>query len=220
MIVTQIKQIGKSENYKIYLDESYALTLNMLTIYKNSLRVGDEIEKEGLEKMQFESEKIIAFDRAINLLSRASKTAKDMKTYLKGKGYSQSICDYVVEKLEGYKYIDDKRYAEDYVESVRKRKGPRVIKQQLLLKGISSNIIDSALEGLNQKKEVLVLAEKYMKNKEKTPQVKQKLYRHLMTKGFNYDECKSAISKAFEGDEDDWYWYFRKSKNKRSCKKS
>lgn len=199
-----MKQVGKSENYKIYLNESYALTLTLETIYKNNLKVDKEISTEQLEQIQFDNEKITAFEKAVNLLSKASKTKKDMEKYLKTKGYSSKIITYVTEKLEGYRYLDDKQFSESYIDGAKKFKGKRLIEQILLQKGVNKDIIKESLKELNQEQEVLLLAEKYMKNKDKTSENKQKLYRHLLSKGFSYDEVGQAISKIYKGGFYDW----------------
>jgi len=204
MRITEIKQIGKSDNYRVYLNESYFLTLNIYTIFTYHLVIGMEIEESELEKMQFDGEKTLAFEKAVGLLSRGSKTSKEMKEYLTKKGYKQAVCDYVIEKLEGYKYLNDEEYAKMFVSDKRNAKGKMMLKQLLIKKGISKDIIENTLENLNQDEEIIVICEKYMKNKDKTSENKQKLYRHLLSRGFCYDETKNAINKFYKEDYYDW----------------
>ena len=67
-------------------------------------------------------------------------------------------------------------------------------------KGVAESIIDNALasEDFVQDDEILALAEKYMKNKDDTKENYVKLFRHLMSKGFQYDEIKNALKKEIE----------------------
>lgn len=219
MKITEIKQIGKSDNYRIYLNESYFLTLNAYTIFTYHLVVGMDIEESELEKIQFDGEKTLAFEKAVDLLSKGSKTTREMREYLTKKGYKQTVCNYVVETLEGYKYLNDEEYAKMFVSDKKNAKGKLMLKQLLIKKGISKEIIENTLENLNQDEEIVVVCEKYMKNKNKTSENKQKLYRHLLCRGFRYDEIKNAINKIFKEGYDDWNWYFRKCKNERkTCK--
>jgi regulatory protein len=206
MQITQIKQIGKSENYRIFLNDNFAIVLNGQTIIKNNLKEGIEIDKQTLEQMQFESEKILAFDKAANLLGKSAKTQKQITDYLKQKGYAPQICTYVVEKLKDYGYINDLEYAKMYVEKTKGQKGANWIKSSLIAKGIDMVSIQKALENLNQEHEIDVLCAKYMKNKPATQDTKQKLYRHLISKGFTYGQANRAVNKIFnQGEEDDWY---------------
>lgn len=204
MKITEIKQIGKSDNYRVYLNESYFLTLNIYTIFTYHLVVGMEIEESELEKMQFDGEKTLAFEKAVTLLSRGAKTTKEMKEYLEKKGYKQSVCDYVTEKLQGYKYLNDEEYAKMFVGDKKKSKGKMMLKQLLFKKGISKDIIENTLNNLNQDEEIVIVCEKYLKNKNKTSENKQKLYRHLLSRGFGYEEVKNAINKIFKEDYYDW----------------
>lgn len=204
MKITEIKQIGKSENYRIYLDGSYSLTLNIHTVYTYHLTVGTEIEKNELEKIQFDGEKQLAFDKATNLLSKGSKTSKEMKDYLLKKGYIPAVCEYVVLKLEGYKYLNDEEYAKLFVQDRKNIKGRLLLKQLLYQKGIAKDIIEKTLENLEQDEEIVLMCEKYMKNKDKTNENKQKLYRHLLSRGFGYEEIKKAINIYFKGEYYDW----------------
>lgn len=204
MKITEIKQIGKSDNYRVYLDGSYVLTLNVYTIYTYHLTVGTEIDNLELERMQFDGEKTLAFEKAVALFSRSVKTKKEMKEYLTKKGYKQAVCDYVISKLEEYKYLNDEEYAKMFVCDNMKYKGKLMLRQMLMKKGISKDIIEEALKNLNQDEEIVLLCEKYMKSKDKTSENKQKLYRYLLSRGFNYEEVKNAINKCFKEDNYDW----------------
>ena len=43
------------------------------------------------------------------------------------------------------------------------------------------------------------LAQKYLKNKELTKEILQKLYRHVASKGFDYEEINSVMSEIKGG---------------------
>ena len=43
--------------------------------------------------------------------------------------------------------------------------------------------------------DVINLAQKYLKNKPQDEKTKQKLYRHLLSKGFTYEQVNKALSK-------------------------
>lgn len=204
MQITEIKKIGKSDNYRIYLNESYFLTLNAYTIFTYHLVVGMDIEESELEKIQFDGEKTLAFEKAVNLLSKGSKTVKELRDYLKKKGYLEQVCEYVIQKLQEYKYINDEEYAKMFVQDKKNYKGKFILKQLLLQKGIDSHVIDKTLNGLNQTEEIDLICEKYMKNKDKTKENKQKLYRYLLSRGFTYEETINATNKCFKESNYDW----------------
>lgn len=206
MEIEQIKPIGKkNERFYIMLSSGEKVVLHGLTLLKTKLKVGDDINKETLEEYQFEYEKLTAFDKAINLLSRGMKTKKQISTYLKDKGYMPKVCNYVLDKLIEYKYVDDQTYASCYTKMTSKSKGKRAIAYEMRQKGVSDEIIASCLDEIDDQKEVaLSLAKKYLKNKPLDQKTKEKLYRHLLSKGFSHEDCFYALNKCFSeiNDED------------------
>ena len=58
-----------------------------------------------------------AMDAALKYLGYRSRTRAQMEEYLRGKDFPTDTIDDVVEKLIGYGYLDDQRYAREYMES-------------------------------------------------------------------------------------------------------
>jgi regulatory protein len=107
------------------------------------------------------------------------------------------VVDYAVEKLRSYNFLNDGEYAEAYVESAAKRKGSRLIKMELRGKGVSENEIDGALDTLSGERELetaKTILLKYMRGKTVDKPTLQKAYRYLMSKGFDYEVAKNALS--------------------------
>jgi regulatory protein len=112
--------------------------------------------------------------------------------------------EYVIEKLREYRFVDDKDYAETYAQNAASRKGKRLIKVELARKGIQKEDVESALETLeveDQEEAAKNILQKYMRSKEPTRENLSKGFRYLMSKGFDYDVAKQALSAL--GDLDD-----------------
>lgn len=203
--ITDISVQKKDKNRaNLYLDNAFYMGLNIETIVKNKLKVGDFVDKNELNKIAFESEKITAFEKAVTYIEKSLKTKKQVATYLSQKGYAESVIDYCVEKLCSYHYVDDTEYASLYVKTYSKKYGVYKIKNDLILKGIDKEIIDEALKSIEDSNDVaLGIAEKYLANKEKDIKNKQKAYKHLMSKGFTSEESLNAIKKVFLGEDYD-----------------
>ena len=188
-------QVKDKERCNIYLDGQFYCGLKAETVYRYQLQVGQKIEQSRLEEIQFENEKMQALDKAFSYLSATMKTERQMRDYLCKKGYLPSVCDYVLEKLYYYKLLDDKLYTKQYIKSASKTKGARRISLELRQKGLDVDMIDDALitiEDAEQRaKEVLA---KYMRHKANTKENLAKAFRYLLSRGFNYDDVKSALA--------------------------
>lgn len=198
-------QVKDKTRCNIYVDGRFCCGLTLEATVKNRLRVGQIITPEKLSAIQLESEKNTAFDKALTHLSATRKTEKQIREYLRGKGYLDGVIDYAVEKLRGYNFLNDGEYAEAYVESVAKRKGGRLIRMELRGKGVSDAEIDAAMDGLDEESQTeaaKALLHKYMRGKSADVQTLQKAYRYLMSKGFDYEVAKAALSSLGELEEE------------------
>ncbi len=179
----------------VYLDGVFYCGLKIEVAVKYRLKPGMTIEKSELDAIQFENEKVQATERAMNHLSATMKTCRQMRDFLNSKGYTQAVADYVIDKLEGYGYIDDYAYCRAYVNSVS-GKGKTAIRAALIKRGALREAIDAALDEVEEDEdEVLAVAQKYMRGKSTTRENLNKALRHLISRGFDYDVAKSALSR-------------------------
>lgn len=196
-------QIKDKTRCNVYVDGRFCCGLKLETVIKNRLKVGVVVTEERLSAMQLESEKMAALDKALCFISASRKTEKDVRAYLQKKGYLSAVSDHVVEKMKGYGYIDDGEYAKEYAQSAAKKKGKRLVALELKRKGVCADEIERAVDEMDGEDETArILAEKYMRGKTVDKATVQKAYRHLLSKGFDFDVAKAAVQKVC-GVEDD-----------------
>ena len=188
--ITDIEiQKNNKTRANLYLDGEFAFGLEMLTVMKLGLKTGKEVSEATIREAVFDSEKSVALTKAVNYLSRAMKTVRQMRDYLAGKGYSKQIIDYVLERLQEYRYVDDELYAKLYVEQNAANKGERRIKQELQLKGVPVSVIDKhcVIPAETTEESARILAGKYMRSKTCDVKTLVKLQRYLLSRGYGYD---------------------------------
>ena len=190
----QIQKKNKTRA-NVYLDGEYAFALEMLTVMKLGLKIGQDVSQKKIEEASFDTECMVAFDKAINYLSRNYKTSKQMKDYLTGKGFSEQVVEIVLQKLHNYKYVNDEQYAKMYVEQQSKTKGKIRLKQELLQKGIAVDVVDQhvQVDDESMQENAQKLAEKYMKNKTGDTKNIVRLQRYLLSRGYDYGTVNSII---------------------------
>mgnify|MGYP002532430541 FL=1 len=198
--ITKIEpQVKNKDRVNIYLDGEFKLGCSLELAMLNHLKNDVEISDEQLEQLVFENEKTQALNKAVTLLGKNLKTRRQMRTYLNDKGYSKTIVDYVLEKLSEYNYINDINYAKIYIRSVKNKYGKVKIIANLRQKGVSDKDIDEVMQEFESDTDsIMALAQKYMKNKEVNQDNIAKLYRHLLSKGFGYDEVNSVVREIKE----------------------
>ena len=187
-------QVKDKERCNIYVDGRFYCGLKLETAIRHRLKVGDQIELSALDEIQLENEKSQALDKAMTHLTHSMKTERDIRDFLKKKGYVEAVADYAVCKLKEYGFLDDDEYCRQYVASAGKNKGARLIAYELKRRGADENSIERVLEGLSCEEEAAgAVLKKYMRGKECTRENLSKAFRHLMSKGFDCDTAKAAL---------------------------
>lgn len=185
------------------VDGRFYCGMKLETVVKNRLKVGVAVSGEELSRMQLESEKTTALDKALTHITSSMKTEKEIRDFLKKKGYLRDVSDYVIGKMKEYGFLDDGEYARAYAERAVKTKGAKLIRLELRAKGVSDGEIDGALSFLQGEEEsAKKLLERYLRGKEPDRVTLQKAYRYLLGKGYDYETARSALSALGEEDED------------------
>jgi regulatory protein len=88
-----------------------------------------------------------ARDTALRYLSYKPRTLKEVYKRLRGDDYPAAVIKRVLILMVKFRYINDRQYAKDYIESrARAHYGAYRIKQELRTKGVSADNIAHAFE--------------------------------------------------------------------------
>ena len=210
-IVTKLEyQKNNKDRVNVFLDGSFFAGVSLEVVLKFSIKEGNEINQQKLTEFLFEENKQKAFQKSTELISKFVKTEKQIRDYLKTKGFDEKVIEETVEKLKNYGFIDDRAYVESFVNFKKHVCGAKKIKQELFAKGISNKLIGlvDELMGESETSACEQIAQKYMKNKEKTFDNKVKLNRYLLSKGFDFTSVNQVINKIIKGEDDEsWDWF-------------
>ena len=202
-VITSIEpQVKDKARCSLYVDGVFYCGIKLEVAIKYRLKTGMEIEKSKLDEIQLETEKSQALDKAMTHLSASMKTKKQMRDFLAKKGYTEAVINFVLERLESYKFVDDFAYCRAYVQSI-KGKGKRALEADLIKRGAEKQAIQSALDETEEDSDEAVrVLEKYLRGKERDKTNLYKGMKYLLSKGYGYDTAKSAIEKVGDINED------------------
>lgn len=201
--ITSIEpQVKDKRRCNVYVDGRFYCGIKLEVAIKYQLKAGMQIDKAKLDEIQLETEKSQAMDKALTHISATMKTRKQVCDFLKKKGYTDAVINYVIERLEYYKFIDDYVYCRAYVQSVS-GKGKRALEADLIKRGALKSAIESVLDECEESEdEAYGVLSKYLRGKEITRENLSKGFKYLLSKGYGYDTAKAAIEKFGESDED------------------
>lgn len=203
MVITKIeKQKKNKERYNISIDGDFAFGLYEDSLVKYGLRSGDELTSEKIKEMQEYDEFGYGKKVAYSFLAYKQRSKKELIKKLKLKKISDASIEKIVELLEKQKYLNDELFAGNFIEDKLNSRpiGKRLAKLKLSEKGIDKEVIEETLNKIYSEDKEAEYAERVLEKYVKKVKYKDaadkknKCYRYLISKGFDFDTVKKVLS--------------------------
>jgi regulatory protein len=203
MVITKIeKQKKNKERYNISIDGEFAFGLYEDSLVKYGLRSGDELTAEKIKEMQEYDEFGYGKKVAYSFLAYKQRSKKELIKKLKLKKISDASIEKIVELLEKQKYLNDELFAGNFIEDKLNSRpiGKRLAKLKLSEKGIDKEVIEETLNKIYSEDKEAEYAERVLEKYVKKVKYKDaadkknKCYRYLISKGFDFDTVKKVLS--------------------------
>lgn len=199
--VAEITDISKTR-VKIKLDNGFAFVL-----YKGELRIygieqGQELEAEVYREILEELLPKRARLRALNLLKSRDYTKRQLQDKLHEGGYPETIIQDAIAYVASFGYLDDARYARDFIEYHKTSRSKGRIMQDLRQRGIPDELLQQCWEEMAgdkaaelEQEQILSLARKrHFCPQTASFEEKQRLMAFLYRKGFSAEAIRNALS--------------------------
>ena len=148
--------------------------------------------------------RIKAKKRALHLLERMDRTEHQLREKLRASEYPEEVIEEAIEYVKSFHYLDDERYAENFTRYKKEGMSRQQIKQKLLQKGISRDIIDNAIEEEYDTDESMhirnLLLKKHFSYETSDEGEFRRVYSYLLRRGFR----SSDILKEMKYTGTDW----------------
>ncbi len=135
--------------------------------------------------------------RAMHLLEKQDRSEKNLRDKLKEGGYPEQVIDVAIDYINQYGYIDDARMATSHVRFYQDSRSRQRLRQDLLSKGISADIIEHVLEEEYTTDEAdlidALLVKKHYDKENATYEDRAKMYRFLAGRGFSSDSINRVL---------------------------
>ncbi len=185
---------GKS---KVYLADGTLWILYKGEIRRYQLKVGSLITEGLYEEIQTEVITKRAIKRAMHLLEKMDRTEAGLRDKLKMNEYPPESIEAAITYVKSYRYLDDERYAMNYVRCYQASRSRKRIQMDLCAKGVNKSVIEQALDTEYEGEErqlIRQLLEKKGYNRDLSDIKEQrKLYAFFMRKGFRSEDILSVM---------------------------
>ena len=146
------------------------------------------------------------YNRALRFLARRPRSEKEVRDNLQKKKIEPDVLEKIIVKLKEQKFLNDEEFASWWIDQRTRisQKGMRVIRLELLQKGIEKDIIDAATgdrqaatRETDEETARKIVEKKFVKFKNlPREEIYKKLGGHLARRGYNWDTIKASIDEA------------------------
>lgn len=196
--ITDIKQAVKNPNRaNVFVNNEYSFSLDIAQLVDEKLKIGTVLTAEKLNELKDKSEYGKLYQRTLEWVLTRPHSIKETKDYLFKKEVRSErdisrFRDEILERLILKGHLDDRRFAEYYVENrfVSKGISKKRMRMELMKKGIKSEIIDEVLNSSarNDEEEIKkIIAKKRNKYDD------EKLINYLVRQGFGFELARTLV---------------------------
>jgi len=187
MRITEIKQEKKGK-LLIRTDEM-VFPLYEKEVAAWHLTEGNELDAETWDRLCREVLQKRVIRRAMFLLEKMDRTEYQLRKKLRDNHYPEELVDVAVDYVKSYHYIDDLRYAENYIRFHQSDKSRLQLKAALQQRGVPADLAEQAMEEAYEDHEEEMIR-KLLLRKQYDPEhmdreQKCRIYRYLLRKGFS-----------------------------------
>lgn len=201
-VITAIKAQKKNhDRVSIFLDGEYGFGLSR--IVAAWLHVGQTLDEKKIESLLASDASEVAYAKALRLLDRKPRTAKEISSRLAEGGFTADQAQMVLQRLQDSGLIADEKYARQWVEN-RNQMHPRsrkLIALELKQKGIANEVIDQVLEDSSSDEELAMQAAVQYARKirsEDRMDFRKRLSAFLARRGFTYGTIAPVVQQVWE----------------------
>lgn len=146
--MTYIEEITeqKKGRGRVRLEDGTVWILYKGEIHSYRLKVGGEVSDALYREIQTEVIGKRAKKRAMHLLEKMDRTEAGLREKLRQGEYPPEAVEAAIEYVKGYHYLDDARYARNYIRCYQNSRSKKRMRMDLLSKGISVPLIEQAFK--------------------------------------------------------------------------
>jgi regulatory protein len=187
VVVVSIEPVGKGK-VRVTFDNGTSCLL-----YRGEMRAFAIHESAELSETQYESffRDVIgkrAKKRAMHLLEQMDRTEEQLRRKLLLNEYPPSCVDDAIDYVKAYHYLDDYRYACNFIRYSQERHSRQQLKLKLLQKGVARELIDRAMEEeyeSDESEQIRALLKKRRYDPEHADEnERRRTYQFLLRRGF------------------------------------
>uniref|UniRef100_A0A831WXI3 Regulatory protein RecX n=1 Tax=Thermorudis peleae TaxID=1382356 RepID=A0A831WXI3_9BACT len=200
-------QARDPERVSVYLDGEFAFGLSRVLAARYNLYVGRSLSVDEVVALRAADEVERAVQAGLRLLAVRPRSERETRDRLKRKGFGEPAIEAAIERLRGWRYLDDAEFARLWVEhrQVTGPRGRRLLEFELRSKGIDPETVLETVEAadLDEEAAARAVASKHLSRLAGLDPVtrRRRLTGALQRRGFDWDVIRRVLDTLDRGED-------------------
>jgi regulatory protein len=196
MKITSIKQqVKRAGRYSIFVDGKYAFSLGDTALLDSKLTPGQELTAGQVREYKQLSSNDKLYNLVLRYVAIRPRSRWEIEFYLGRKKASPALSELILNKLSISGLIDDKKFAEAFVNDRRllRPTSRRKMIMELRKKHVADEVIQAAVGNEQPDEQTALQAIIESKRRQSRYRDDLKLMQYLARQGFSYGDIKAAL---------------------------
>ena len=194
--ITLLERLKRSV-VRVWINDEPAFRMTLSELEECGLKEGDVLDAERLAHLHTQVLIPRARSRCLDILSAGDRTRSMLKQKLSSEDYPEDVIEDALDYAAGYHYVDDLRFAENYIRRNRNGKSRLEMSQKLRQPGVPGELIDEAFAEADLPDPADQIRSFAMKRRfdpnSADDREKDRFFRFLQRKGYAYGDIRQAL---------------------------
>ncbi len=193
----------KPQRFIVQFDDDEVHTFSPETALKHGFVLEKEFSDEEFLEIIREDSIRRAKDQVLRYLEVRPHSRRELTLKLLRKSYRKETIDTALTDLEKVDLINDEKFSRQFIENelILRPGSKRLLRGKLIQRGVTAEIFEPILDEAYQRQDeggiALELAQKFLRAEgNKNERRKEKLIRHLLNKGFDWDVVDWVVKES------------------------
>lgn len=187
------------QRVNVYLDGEFAFGL--ARILAAWMQVGQVLSDEKIAQLKDSDEREAAYQRAIRFLNYRPRTENEIRKNLLKHNVPETVIDDVVQRLQRAGMLDDKRFADAWVENRADLhpRSRRALAYELKQRGVDQQLIQQSLAQVDDDQAAYQAALRRSRKLQGLDwqDFRKKMYGYLARRGFDYETSAPVVNRVW-----------------------
>ena len=194
----RVQKSGR-DRVRVFVDGEHAFSLQ--STVAAGLHKGQELTDGEIGRLRERDDAERAYERALHYLSFRPRSTWEVRLYLQKRGVTEASIDLALARLQRARLVDDREFARFWVdnrESFRPR-GRWALRAELRQKGIAPEIIESAIEAVDEEANAMTAARRRAHRLDRSDEqtYRRRLMGFLRRRGFSTEISRGVVSRLW-----------------------